>query len=73
MELIFVAAGLMLGLGALGASVGVGVLGGKYLEGIARQPELLPMLRVQLFTVLALVDAVPMISVGIALYLIFAR
>ena len=64
--------GLMLGLGAVGAAVGVGVLGGKYLEGVARQPELLPMLRTQLFIVLGLVDAVPMIAVGIGLYLIFA-
>lgn len=70
--LLYVAGGLMLGLGAIGAAVGVGVLGGKFLEGVARQPELLPMLRTQLFIVLALVDAVPMISVGIALYVIFA-
>jgi F-type H+-transporting ATPase subunit c len=48
------------------------VLGGKFLEGVARQPELLPMLRVQLFIVLGLVDAVPMIAVGIGLYVIFA-
>jgi F-type H+-transporting ATPase subunit c len=70
--LLYVAGALMLGLGAIGAAVGVGVLGGKFLEGVARQPELLPMLRTQLFIVLALVDAVPMISVGIALYVIFA-
>jgi F-type H+-transporting ATPase subunit c len=50
----------------------VGVLGGKFLEGVARQPELLPMLRTQLFIVLGLVDAVPMIAVGIGLYVIFA-
>mgnify|MGYP003573535333 CR=1 FL=1 len=42
---IFIAAGLMLGLGALGAAVGIGVLGGRFLEGAARQPELIPMLR----------------------------
>jgi F-type H+-transporting ATPase subunit c len=70
--LLYVAGAVMLGLGAVGAAIGVGVLGGKFLEGVARQPELLPMLRVQLFIVLALVDAVPMISVGIALYVIFA-
>ncbi len=70
--LIYVAGGLMLGLGAVGAAVGVGVLGGKFLEGVARQPELLPMLRTQLFIVLGLVDAVPMIAVGIGLYAIFA-
>jgi len=62
----------MLGLGSVGAAVGVGVLGGKFLEGVARQPELLPMLRTQLFIVLGLVDAVPMIAVGIGLYVIFA-
>ena len=71
MELLFVAGGLMMGLGAVGAAIGVGVLGGKF-EGIARQPELLPMLRTQLFIVLGLVDAVPMIAVGIGLYVIFA-
>jgi F-type H+-transporting ATPase subunit c len=70
--LLYVAGALMMGLGAIGAAIGVGVLGGKFLEGVARQPELLPMLRTQLFIVLALVDAVPMISVGIALYVIFA-
>ncbi len=70
--LLYVAGGLFMGLGAIGAAIGVGVLGGKFLEGIARQPELLPMLRTQLFIVLALVDAVPMIAVGIGLYVLFA-
>ena len=60
------------GLGAVGAAIGVGVLGGKFLEGAARQPELIPMLRTQLFIVMGLVDAVPMIGVGLGLYLMFA-
>ena len=72
MELLYVAAALMMGLGAIGAAIGVGVLGGKFMEGVARQPELLPMLRTQLFIILGLVDAVPMIAVGISLYLTFA-
>ena len=71
-SILFIAGGLMLGLGAVGAAVGVGVLGGKFMEGVARQPELLPMLRTQLFIVLGLVAAVPMIAVGIGLYVIFA-
>ena len=70
--LLYIAGALMMGLGAVGAAIGVGVLGGKYIEGVARQPELLPMLRTQLFIVLGLVDAVPMIGVGIGLYVIFA-
>lgn len=72
MELLYVAGAIMLGLGAVGASIGTGVLGGKFLEGAARQPELIPLLRVQLFIVLGLVDAVPMISVGLGLYVLFA-
>ncbi|MFW6092365.1 MAG: F0F1 ATP synthase subunit C [Pseudomonadota bacterium] len=72
MDLLYLAAALMMGLGAIGAAIGVGILGGKFMEGVARQPELLPMLRTQLFIILGLVDAVPMIAVGISLYLIFA-
>ena len=71
--LLYVAGAILMGLGALGAAVGVGILGGKFLEGVARQPELLPMLRTQMFIVRALVDAVPMIGVGIALYILFAK
>jgi|TARA_B110000240_G_C13493223_1_gene450591 F-type H+-transporting ATPase subunit c len=69
---VFLAGGILMGLGALGAAIGIGNLGGKYMEGIARQPELIPMLRTQMFIVLGLVDAVPMIAVGIAFYMIFA-
>ena len=70
--LLFVAAAIIIGLGAVGAAIGVGVLGGKYLEGAARQPELIPLLRTQLFIVMGLVDAVPMIGVGLGLYIMFA-
>ena len=69
---VLLAGGVLMGLGALGAAIGIGNLGGKYMEGIARQPELIPMLRTQMFIVLGLVDAVPMIAVGIAFYMIFA-
>ena len=71
-SLIYIAGGILMGLGAVGSGIGIGLLGGKYLEGVARQPELQPMLMTQLFISLALVDAVPIIAVGISLYLIFA-
>ena len=71
-SLLFVAAAIIIGLGAVGAAIGVGVLGGKYLEGAASQPELIPLLRTQLFIVMGLVDAVPMIGVGLGLYIMFA-
>lgn len=69
---LYLAGSILLGLGALGAAVGIGILGARFLEGIARQPELLPMLRTQFFIVMGLVDAVPMIGVGIAFYMLFA-
>ena len=71
-SLIYIAGGILMGLGAIGSGVGSGILGGKYLEGVARQPELQPMLMTQLFISLALVDAIPIIAVGISLYMIFA-
>ena len=46
------------------------MLGGKYLERCA-PTGVMPMLRTQLFIVLGLVDAVPMIGVGIGLYVVF--
>jgi F-type H+-transporting ATPase subunit c len=70
---LYMAAAVMMGLAAIGASIGISLLGGKFLEGAARQPELVPMLRTNFFIVMGLVDAIPMISVGIALYVIFAK
>ncbi len=63
----------MIGLGALGVGIGMGLLGGRFLEGAARQPELAPMLRTQMFLVVALLDAIAMIGVGIALFFAFAN
>ena len=72
MEYYLIAAALMLGLGAIGAAIGIGILGGKFLEGAARQPELVPLLRTQFFIVMGLVDAIPMIGVGLGMYVLFA-
>lgn len=64
---------LILGLGAAGTAVGFGILGGKLIEGTARQPELGNMLQVKLFIVAGLLDAVTMIGVGLALFFTFAN
>lgn len=60
---------ILIGFCALGTALGFGLLGGKFLEGAARQPEMVPMLQVKMFIVAALLDAVAMIGVGIALWL----
>jgi len=68
-----VAIAIVLGLGALGVAIGMGLLGGKFLESSARQPELAPMLQVKMFIVAGLLDAVTMIGVGLALFFTFAN
>ena len=77
METVFgltaISVGLLIGLGALGTAIGFGLLGGRFLEGAARQPEMTPMLQVKMFIVAGLLDAVPMIGVGIALFFTFAN
>ena len=65
--------GILIGLGALGVGIGMGLLGGRFLEGAARQPELAPMLQTKMFIVVALLDAVAMIGVGVALFFAFAN
>ena len=72
-DMNLIAVALLIGLGALGTAVGFALLGGKFLEGVARQPELGSQLQVKMFIVAGLLDAVPMIGVGIAMLLLFAN
>ena len=68
-----IAVAILIGLGALGTGIGFGLLGGKFLEGAARQPEMVPQLQMKMFIVAALLDAVTMIGVGLALFFTFAN
>ncbi|MCS6996503.1 MAG: F0F1 ATP synthase subunit C [Casimicrobiaceae bacterium] len=68
-----IAIGLIVGLGAIGACIGVGVMCSKFLESAARQPELIPQLQGKVFLLLGLIDASFIIGVGIALLLAFAN
>ena len=68
-----IAIGLIVGLGAIGACIGVGIMCSKFLESAARQPELIPQLQGKVFLLLGLIDASFIIAVGIALLLAFAN
>lgn len=68
-----IAVAILIGLGGLGIAIGMGLLGGKFLEGVARQPELTGMLRMQMFVVMGLLDAFAVVSVVIGLYFLFAK
>jgi F-type H+-transporting ATPase subunit c len=68
-----VAAALLMGLASFGTAVGFGILGGKYLEGVARQPELTGKLRIQMFMMAGFIDAFAVISLVMGMYLMFAK
>jgi len=65
--------GLIIGLGALGACVGVGIMCSRFLEGAARQPELMPQLQGKVFLLLGLIDASFIIGVGLAMLFAFGK
>mgnify|MGYP000163562755 CR=1 FL=1 len=70
--LVALACGLIIGLGAIGACIGIGVMGGKYIEASARQPELMDRLQVKMFLLAGLIDANFLIGVGVAMMFAFA-
>ncbi|SEL44427.1 MULTISPECIES: F0F1 ATP synthase subunit C [Pseudoxanthomonas] len=63
-----IAIGLIIGLGALGACLGIAIMGSKFLESAARQPELIPVLQGRMFLLAGLIDAAFIIGLAIALY-----
>lgn len=63
-----IAIGIIIGLGALGACLGIAIMGSKFLESAARQPELVPMLQGRMFLLAGLIDAAFIIGLAIALY-----
>jgi F-type H+-transporting ATPase subunit c len=65
--------GLIIGLGALGACIGVAIMCASFLEGAARQPELMPQLQAKVFLLLGLIDASFIIGVGIAMLFAFGN
>jgi F-type H+-transporting ATPase subunit c len=65
--------GLMIGLAALGACIGIGIMCASFLEGAARQPEMIPQLQGKVFLLLGLIDASFIISVGIVIMFAFAN
>ena len=67
------ACGFIIGLGALGACCGIGIMGSKYLESAARQPELMNALQTKMFLLAGLIDAAFLIGVGIAMMFAFAN
>ena len=64
---------ILISVGAFGTAIGFALLGGKFIESPARQPEMMGQLQVKMFIIAGLLDAVSMIGVGVALFFTFAN
>lgn len=67
----FLAAALAIGLGALGAGIGNGMIVSKTVEGIARQPELRGTLQTTMFIGVGIVEVLPIIGVVLGFLIFF--
>lgn len=67
-NLLPLAVGHMIGLGAVGSCLGVGFLGSRYLEASARQPELMEPLQGKVFLLVGVLDGAFIIATGIGLW-----
>ncbi|MDI6711433.1 MAG: F0F1 ATP synthase subunit C [Thermoanaerobacterales bacterium] len=61
--------GIAAGVGAMGAAIGDGIVTGKLLEGVARQPEARGSLMTLMFISVGLIESLPIIAIVIAFIL----
>lgn len=67
------AVAIILSVAATATAFSFAIMGGKFLESTARQPEMASQLQTKMFILAGLIDAIAMIGVGIALLLLFAN
>ncbi|MBB6638088.1 F-type H+-transporting ATPase subunit c [Cohnella thailandensis] len=72
MDMNVLAAAIAVGLGAIGAGVGNGLIVSKTVEGIARQPESASKLQTTMFIGVGIVEVVPIIGVVIGFLAFFS-
>ena len=68
-----IAAGLGVGLAAAGCGLGMGVLISSALQGMARQPELMPKLQMNMLIGFALIEAQVLYALFLAIIFLFAN
>jgi F-type H+-transporting ATPase subunit c len=72
-DLVPLAVGHMIGLGAIGSCLGIGVMASRYLEASARQPELMEPLQSKVFLLVGVLDGAFIIATGIGLWFALAN
>ncbi len=72
-NLLPLAVGHMIGLGAIGSCIGIGIMASRYLEASARQPELMEPLQSKVFLLVGVLDGAFIIATGIGLWFAVAN
>ena len=67
-NLVPLAVGHMIGLGAIGSCLGVGIMASRYLDACARQPEMMEPLQTKVFLLVGVLDGAFIIATGIGLW-----
>ena len=65
----FLAAGLAMGLGALGPGIGIGILGYGAMQGLARNPEARGPIQTNMILAIALAEAIGIYALIVAIIL----
>ena len=67
-DLVPLAVGHMIGMGAIGSCLGVGIMASRYLDACARQPEMMEPLQAKVFLLVGVLDGAFIIATGIGLW-----
>jgi F-type H+-transporting ATPase subunit c len=65
------AAALAIGLGAIGPGIGVGIIGGRAMEAIGRNPEAIGEIRTNMILAIAFAEAIAIYALVVALIVKF--
>ena len=71
MDLNTLAAGLAIGLGALGPGIGIGMLAGKAMEALGRNPEAQGAIQQNMILAIAFAEAIAIYALVVAIIIIF--
>lgn len=66
-----IAAGICMGLGAIGSALGEGYVGGRALEGMARNPQMSDKLFTNMIVAIALAESTAIYSLVVTLIILF--
>ena len=68
----YLAAGLAIGIGAIGSAIGEGIIAGKAMEAIGRNPEVRDKVTTLMFVTMAIAESTAIYALVISLIILFS-